>query len=362
MRCYGICDKVFTDWKGREIVITPRLVTTGIETLASLRDHLQTALQLEHATIPPYFTAWLSVNENLNPQGAEVIRTVMLEEMLHLTLVANLMNAVGGRPEISGPDRIPTYPERLPHCARHFEVSIERYSADALETFLNIELPAAQDAEPQPGEYRTIGQFYSAIADGIDRLCETLGEANVFLGEEHRQLRPEDYYGSGRLIVVRDRSTALKAIEEIREQGEGTDQSPFDPDQVIVGNGPGDEPAHYFRFKELLIGKRYVKGDTVKSGPTGESIVTDLSVVYPITKNPTISDYRDGSVERLALEAFSDAYACLLFSLEEAFNGKRTELVAAMARMFAVKNQALALMRMPCPNDPAATVGLVFKR
>jgi hypothetical protein len=33
------------------------------------------------------------VNENKNPQAAEVIRTVMLEEMLHLTLVAKLMNA-----------------------------------------------------------------------------------------------------------------------------------------------------------------------------------------------------------------------------------------------------------------------------
>jgi hypothetical protein len=343
-------------------VITPQLVTSGIDTLESLRDHLQTALQLEHATIPPYFTAWLSVNENKNPQAAEVIRTVMLEEMLHLTLVANLMNAVGGRPELSDPLRMPRYPERLPHCARHFEVSIERYSADALETFLKIELPAAQDVEPQPGEYQTIGQFYSAIVDGIDRLCETLGEERVFVGDQTRQLRPEDYYGSGRLIVVYNRETALQAIREIKEQGEGTDQSPFDPDQVIVGDAPGDEPAHYFRFQELLLGRRYAKGDTVKSGPTGAPIVTDLGAVYPIAKNPKLSDSPEGSSVRLALETFCDAYFDLLVSLEDAFNGNRALLVNAMARMFAVKNQALALMRMPSPINPAATVGLVFKR
>jgi hypothetical protein len=342
-------------------VITPKLITTGIDTLESLRDHLQTALQLEHATIPPYFTAWLSVNENKNPQAAEVVRTVMLEEMLHLTLVANLMNAVGGRPELSDPGRMPSYPERLPHCARHFEVSIERYSHDALDTFLKIELPAAQDAEPQPGEYQTIGQFYSAITDGIDRLCEDLGEEGVFIGDEERQLRPEDYYGSGRLIVVHDRKTALQAIREIKEQGEGTDQSPFDPDQVILGDEPGDEPAHYFRFQELLIGKRYVKGDTVKSGPNGAPIVTDLGAIYPIAKNPKLSDYPDDSPVRLALEAFCDAYSELLVALEAAFNGERIQLVNAMARMFAVKNQALALMRMPSPNDPATTVGLVFR-
>ncbi|MCU1249918.1 MAG: hypothetical protein JWQ49_2947, partial [Edaphobacter sp.] len=69
----------------------------------------------------------------------------------------------------------------------------ERYSHDALNTFLKIELPAAQDAEPQPGEYQTIGQFYAAIADGIDRLCDALGEGDVFIGDEERQLRPVDF-------------------------------------------------------------------------------------------------------------------------------------------------------------------------
>lgn len=80
----------------------------------------------------------------------------------------------------------------------------ERYSHDALNTFLKIELPAAQDAEPQPGEYQTIDQFYSAIADGIDRLCDALGEGDVFIGDEERQLRPVDYYGSGRLICTKN--------------------------------------------------------------------------------------------------------------------------------------------------------------
>jgi hypothetical protein len=343
-------------------VLLPRLDTTGIDSLEDLRDHLQTALQLEHATIPPYFTAWLSVNENKNPDTAEVIRTVMLEEMLHLTLAANLLNAVGGEPKLADANRIPDYPARLPHCGRDFEVSIERFSSEALNVFLKIELPEAPDAEPQPGEYRTIGQFYSAIAQGIERLCEDLGEDQVFTGKLDRQLRPEDYYGSGALVVVRDKQSALAAIREIKEQGEGADQTPFDLDRVVVGDGPGSEPAHYFRFLELKLGKRFRNGDTLRTGPTGKSISTEIGTVYPIAKNPRPSNYPPDSPARLALAGFADTYMTLLISLENAFNGHRDELTSAMARMFSLKNAAMALLRTPGPGEPNTTLGLAFKR
>jgi hypothetical protein len=343
-------------------LITPHLVTTGITTIDSLHAHLQTALQLEHATIPPYFTAWVSTNEDKNPEAAQIIRSVMLEEMLHLTLVANLLNAVGGHPKLASPSCVPNYPEALPHCGRKFLVSIEKYSPTALETFLNIELPQAQDAEPQAGEYQTIGQFYAAIAKGIERLCETLGEQAVFTGSLERQLRPEDYYGAGGLIVVENRVSALKAIEEIKEQGEGTSQSPFDLDVVIVGDHPGAEPAHYFRFKELLLGRRYQKGDTVRSGPTGSLIENHFDFVYPIATNPKLSDFEPASPIRIALEAFCDSYGELLSNLESAFNGNRSQLIEAIARMFSLKNQALALMRTPSPSDPATNIGLLFSK
>ena len=57
-------------------------------TIESLREHLQAALAVEHATIPPYFTAWISIKDTTNIDAAEIIRSVMLEEMLHLTLAA----------------------------------------------------------------------------------------------------------------------------------------------------------------------------------------------------------------------------------------------------------------------------------
>ena len=72
-----------------------------ITDLESLRHHLQEALEIEHATIPPYLCALYSIPEGSNREAASVIRSVVMEEMLHLTLVANVMNAVGGTPAIA---------------------------------------------------------------------------------------------------------------------------------------------------------------------------------------------------------------------------------------------------------------------
>ena len=96
-----------------------------IRTLSSLRAHLQVALQVEHATIPPYLTAWASLRAGTNTEAVAIIRSVMIEEMLHLTQVANLLNAVGGRPRLTGRGFVPRRPRPLPHCSRHFEGPIE---------------------------------------------------------------------------------------------------------------------------------------------------------------------------------------------------------------------------------------------
>ena len=52
-----------------------------------LRDYLRVALQLEHATIPPYLTALYSIHPVTNADASRILRVVAVEEMLHLTLV-----------------------------------------------------------------------------------------------------------------------------------------------------------------------------------------------------------------------------------------------------------------------------------
>lgn len=81
-----------------------------IKSLESLREHLQWAIQLEHSTIPPYLCALYSIEAGHNTEATEVLNSVLVEEMLHLTLAANLLNAVGGRPRLDIPEMLPDYP------------------------------------------------------------------------------------------------------------------------------------------------------------------------------------------------------------------------------------------------------------
>jgi hypothetical protein len=74
-----------------------------IVTLDDLREHLQWAIELEHATLPPYLCALYSLDPERNPAAVEVVASVFAEEMFHLALAANLLNAVGGPPTAGHP-------------------------------------------------------------------------------------------------------------------------------------------------------------------------------------------------------------------------------------------------------------------
>ena len=145
----------------------------------ALRQHLQWALELEHATIPPYLCALYSISEDGNQEAAEVVRSVFMEEMLHMTLVANVLNAVGGSPRVDTPRMLPSYPTFLPHSNRAFEVSLEKFSPKAVETFMRIERPDEHHGLPEDDEFETIGQFYEAIEVGLRRLCDEAGRGRA---------------------------------------------------------------------------------------------------------------------------------------------------------------------------------------
>src|SRR6266478_7380938 len=141
-----------------------------ITSLESLREHLQWAIELEHSTIPPYLCALYSIEPGKNLEAVEVISSVVVEEMLHLTLAANLLNAVGGRPRLAIPKMMRGYPRPLPHGDRSFEIFLLRFCPEAIETFLKVEQPSLTGAPPESDNYETIGQFYDAIRQGFRNL------------------------------------------------------------------------------------------------------------------------------------------------------------------------------------------------
>src|SRR5260370_13048777 len=112
-----------------------------IPPIQQLNDYLYAALQLEHATIPPYLTALYSLHPGSNSDARHIVRVVVIEEMLHLSLVANVMNAVGGTPDLTQPGFVPRYPACLPDGEQDFQVDLQPFSNDAVSTFLQIEPP-----------------------------------------------------------------------------------------------------------------------------------------------------------------------------------------------------------------------------
>ncbi|WP_326834735.1 ferritin-like protein [Amycolatopsis rhabdoformis] len=333
----------------------------AIDSVEELRRHLQWAIELEHATIPPYLCALYSLDAGRNAEASQVVGSVLAEEMLHLALAANLLNAVGGEPKLDSPELLPAYPHALPHGDPSLRVSLVPFGEEALELFLRIEQPESADAPAQADGYATIGQFYAAVRDGLSKLCAELGEEAVFSGDPKRQIGEMHLRsGGGRVIPVRDLASALAALSEIVEQGEGAARTEVWDGDRDVFHPEREEVAHYYRFQELKSGRRYAEGDTPDSGPTGEEIKIDADGVLPMRRNPTTADYPEDSPIRKAQNDFNNTYCLLLYLLEDAFTGNPGGLGATVGVMFQLKGQAQALMNMPS-GDGKTTAGPTFE-
>jgi Ferritin-like len=328
-----------------------------IETLDDLHEYLYSAMQLEHATIPPYLTALYSLHPGSNPDAAHVLRVVAVEEMLHLTLVANLLNAVGGEPDLTRPDFVPDYPTALPDGETDFTVSRQAFHRECVETFLKIERPGEAPRDDKrlvsraaPGHgtpakhvYRfySIGEFYEEVRRGIDRLYKEKGDA-LFSGPVERQVTPEYYYsGGGELIPVTDIDSARAAIRLISEQGEGLRGGIYNAEHEL---------SHYYRFEQLLLGRFYEKDDE-PGKPTGPPLHVDWAAVYPLKKNAKLEDFPEQSELRAAAERFNQRYADFLALLTAAFNGSPALLVDAVAEMLRLRDGMLQLIRNTIPGE-----------
>ncbi|MET9312425.1 ferritin-like protein [Kribbella sp. NPDC003505] len=325
-----------------------------IETIDSLHEHLQWAIELEHATIPPYLCALYSLDPAQNADAVELVSSVFVEEMIHLSLASNLLNAVGGEPRLDTPDMLPGYPRRLPHGS--IELALLPFGPDALEMFLRLEKPEAPGAPAESDHYETIGQFYDAIEDGLRYLAGALGEEKLFSGDPARQVTAGPFHHTGgSLQPITGLASALAALDEIVEQGEGTSRGEvWDGDHDIF-HPDRDEVAHYYRFEELKLGRRYQRGDTPQSGPTGEPVTVDLTGVSPMQANPV----RSGNAQiRAAQEQFDTTYCTVLFLLEQAFTGEPALIRDAVRAMFGLKSEALKLMQLS--EDDRTTAGPTF--
>lgn len=343
---------------------------THIKTVDDLKNYLYLAMQLEHATIPTYLTALYSIVPGTNADAAHIIRVVVVEEMLHLTLAANLLNSIGGSPSLKGKGFVPRFPTPLPDGERDFTVSLQSFSREAIDSFCRIERPAqaaeggsrhkkktSADAHlaPVPHDdslsFYSIGEFYEEIRQGFVHLHAEIGD-ELFCGDPKRQCTPEYYYsGGGELFAVTSIETAQAAIELISEQGEGLGGRIYDDESEL---------AHYYRFDQIRRGRYYQAGDKAHE-PTGPKFEVDWDAAYPIKTNTHLEDLEGSDELHAAAVAFNDVYANFLVELTDAYNGDPALLLKAVPKMFRVRDGILQLMHNPIPGAEGLNAAPTFE-
>lgn len=312
--------------------------------LPAVKAALQQAIELEHATVPPYLYALYSLIPGKNDAIAAIIQSVVVEEMLHMTLACNVLNAIGGAPDIDKPDFIPVYPGHLPGGVQGgLTVHLRPFSMLQLQTFLDIEEPEDPlvfKALSLEAQKVTIGVFYTVLSDCIAALGE-----DVFVDGPYNQVGPDLMHDA---IVVTDVASAQRAIKTIVEQGEGTATSP----EEVVGGGF----AHYYRFQQIQKGHRLVPDPHGQDADdqytfSGPPIAFDQTGVYPIPYNPTARLY--SGQQAFENDTFNYTYTSLLKALHAMVNGANSsdQFNRTIGLMMSLKGQVRAIAAgLPAPR------------
>jgi CDGSH-type Zn-finger protein/uncharacterized Fe-S cluster protein YjdI len=263
---------------------------------------LTEAAEFEHTVMCTYLYAQWSLkrdeSEGITSEEKEAIdrwrtsmRSVALEEMLHLSLVNNLLAAIGATPHLSRPD----FPVKQGYFPAEVDFHLAPFDEQSMEHFVFIEKPEEIDIEdgvgfvheshyervvctdlltPTPREYRSQGHLYHGIAQAIRRLADELGEDGLFVGHGEAQLSSAEFPLPG-LIEVTGVETAMKAIEEIVLQGEG---APAHRDD-----------SHYARFAAIRDEYQLLR----EARP-------DFVAAHPAAVNPVLTEFADSeTVQRI---------------------------------------------------------------
>lgn len=210
----------------------------AVETRSDLLKLLCEAAELEHGIACSYLYAGFSLKLDIAEGGmtweeqqmvrrwAAQLYFVASQEMLHLALVWNMTSAIGGTPYYLRPNFPQTskyYPLRVP-------IELEPFGPRSLRRFILYEHPEegapARDLQSLlkfDGEdeseiaFGSVGELYRLIKSGF---CNVEPQ-KLFIGSPTQQMTA-DLIHFPDIVAVTDRDSAIRAIEEITEQGEGT--------------------------------------------------------------------------------------------------------------------------------------------
>jgi len=330
-----------------------RAVVAAVSAAASAEELVglvQEAVRLEFSTIPPYLTAMLSLKPGRNRDIWWAIHDVVVDEMLHLLIDCNLLNALGGRPALDDPEFVPVYPGPLPlGIGTGFDVGLEAFSLDLVENvFMEIEEPEHPLTFPGvaaglQADFSTIGEFYRTLSGKLVELGDS-----ALAGDPARQVVAPSWFPAERLFAITDVASAARALALVVAEGEGTPESPVDPDGDI---------AHYYRFEAIRRGRRLVRDDTVPAGFSfsGAPYPFDPDGVWPLTANQSHTALDEATEGWRRVQQFRVTFTRLLTSLQRVVDGDPGHLDAAMGVMFELKLAGQVLATMPAVTGSGPT-------
>jgi len=108
------------------------------------------------------------------------------------------------------------------------------------------------------------------------------------------------------MIRVTNLDEALRALEEIENQGEGRHDSLFTTRRRSRLGRSGRELAHYFRFNEIYRGRLYTAKDTVESSaPPARACPWIGRPCTTCSRIRKAADFREGSEARRKMGDFN---------------------------------------------------------
>jgi len=307
----------------------------AVSNLGDAQRMLRTAIGVELGTLPPYLYALYSIRPGTNAPAVSRIKSVALQEMIHLCLACNMLNALGADPVLQPQ----TYPGPLPGDVgppggTPLTIRLLPFSVDAMDQAMKIEQPEkppdfpirtlAVQAKPQAV---TIGQFYAAL----DELLKSLSPS------DWRQSRNQivgDQFFAGQLFAINGYADAHNAIQQIVSEGEGAKDDPLDFQH---------EPAHYYRFGEIYHDKVLTKDTNPLGYAWGpQPLGVDWSSVYPAIADPGSHDFsQEPPAAQRAQERCDAAFATLIDELNGAASGRSGALGRAVRAMYDLRTAAL---------------------
>ena len=345
-----------------------------IESREQLIHRLTEAAEIEHNLLCSYLYAVFSLRRAGEPglsdaEGEAVERwrktilKIALEEMAHLACVNNLLIAIGGAPHF---DRA-NFPIAPGYHPAGVVVRLTPFDANTLDHFIHLERPegmaiadapgfeprgeeravAVEGVTPSAEDYPTVGALYDSIADGFRGLTERIGEA-MFIDPLGRGQLDSELVGLPNIPRVTDLASALAAIRQIKEEGEGS-------------TGEGD--SHFARFQAIKAEWAEISAADPLFTPAWPAAPD------PVMRKPIDQARRLWITEPAAarhLDLANALYGCMLSVLAQAFSvsaadEQRLFMRVSVELMEASAAIASALARMPAnPEQPGVHAGMTF--